>query len=541
MDGLPPVQQPQTVPAGPTMQDIRPKKLTVQDIAREATREQGQRKTPLKEARSQAMGLSIDGPQAAAQVPSSLKNQTPCCVPGRRCSTTDNVCDLAAPLLGLLLFTIGIVTCAALGFSARYAIVAGLVPGATVASLDTRKVSIELTALIVLFTLVVTNTLTFDEALAGAGMSSIWLVWVGGVAGAAFDACLLSDWVVSKAMRGARPNGEIGLLPLLARVGALTFVTSMAIPSAVSRNLFLVPLAKRFKKMGQLDAERTEAVAAALIFGATKPGMGLLTGYVTSMLVSDTYANVIADPALANSTAGAPAELAWATYAMVMLPVWGLLMGVMITLSVFVVYRPLVRAADDKRGDHRTMSTRKRRALRLWTGLSRTSLQELKMLATNVKYDVSLAGVTPFDSLMAPSRPSSPETSPTKLIGRRGGQSAFDGVDSNASTTLKAGPRLSPSGVRAIAYLLAAIFAWALLGGTLPGVHVDKGAVGIGLVMLLYAPRPVGVADVAELRTAKSYGAIIYLCSVIACQRAVTKVGLPFTPCANAYFPLSPR
>lgn len=57
-------------------------------------------------------------------------------------------------------------------------------------------------------------------------------------------------------------------------------------------------------------------------------------------------------------------------------------------------------------------------------------------------------------------------------------------------------------------------------------MFVDKGAVGILLVVLLYAPSPIGVADVAELRTARSYGVVIYLAAVVSLATQVTKAGI---------------
>lgn len=87
-------------------------------------------------------------------------------------------------------------------------------------------------------------------------------------------------------------------------------------------------------------------------------------------------------------------------------------------------------------------------------------------------------------------------------------------------------PTLSSAGKRAMVYLTLAILGWALLGGTFPSVRVDRGAVGLGLVVLLYAPAPVGVADPAELRHSKSYGVIIYLVSVIALNTTISAAGI---------------
>lgn len=413
------------------------------------------------------------------------------------------------PLLALLVFVLAVaIMVAGVGMAVRKSLAAALVFGATIAWLDNRKLSIEMVALLVLAILVVSGVLTFTEALSGAGMSSIWLVWVGGVAGAAFDACRLSNFVVARTLAGDACDGEIGLANLLARVGVLTFVASLAIPSAVSRNLFLVPLASRFQRVGRLSEERTEAVAAALIFGATKPGMGVLTGYVTSLLVSDTYAQFVAaaqDKAQDNVTGharDAPAQLAWSTYGLAMLPVWGLLMGLLVYLSVLCVYLPKVRAADAARREALTptKSQRRRLSLQRWKSAKAWVVNEL--MADD--FDCESAGVTPFDSLPLeqalllgpPGGPGGPGTS-----GRAGGSTS---AAPSADTDGASGTRLSAGGYRAIAYLLLAVCAWALLGGTLPGVRVDKGAVGLVLVLLLYAPRPVGVADVGELRTAKS-------------------------------------
>jgi len=173
----------------------------------------------------------------------------------------------------------------------------------------------------------------------------------------------------------------------------------------------------------------------------------------------------------------------------------------MIVLSVYAVYiRHVRRAANRRRAATGSQ--------RLWD-IARVAF--IGRMA--VDWDASQVGVAPFASFDEP-----PTPSPT-----RGGHSK--GVLGGSRTRPK--PRLSVEGLRAISYLLAAVLAWALLGGSFALLPtVDKGAVGLLLVIALYAPRPVGVADVAELRTAKSYGAVIYLCAVLALQTAVDKVGL---------------
>ena len=402
-----------------------------------------------------------------------------------------------APVVALSLWAITLIVCFAASVTPAKALAGSMIVGSTIAWLDARFLSLELTSLIIMAFLVCTKVLTFAEALGGAAYSSIWLVWVGGLAGAAFDRCQLSDWVVAKTMAGAG-TGNVGLLPLITRVGALTFVASMAIPSAVSRNLLLVPLAKRFRSVGELSDERVEAVAAALIFGATKPGMGLLTGYVTSMLVASVYDGVMASPA---GGLASPPTIAWAKYAMAMMPVWGVLMVPLIILTVFGVYKPLVAAADAR--------ARKEGASKHWT----LAKKKFHVSRTFEAFDASAVGVATFafESEPAP---------------KPGSTAAGALIAAEAAADEKKAPVLSVEGKRAITYLTLAVLAWCLLGGTFEGVTVDKGAVGVCLVILLYAPRPVGVADVTELRTAKSYGVLIYLCAVIALEKAVTKAGI---------------
>ena len=492
------------------------------------------------------------------------------------------IIGIVAPLLGLLLFLVVLLVGRAAGLEPEQSFVAALVLGSTVALLDTRFLSIELTSLLILATLVISRTLTFQEALSGARFSSIWLVWVGSVAGAAFDSCKLSDWVVERTLAGAPRGDHIGLLPLLVRVGGLSLATSLAVPSAVSRNLFLVPLAKRFAKVGELSDEQTEAVAATLIFGATKPGMGLLTGYVTSMLVADTYNTLVGGPAAAAAAVAAaaaanlttsgggsvsggmggigggappppPVELAWSTYAIAMLPVWGVGSVLLIVISVYVVYRPLVSAAKRER----SVAAQRAGSQRLWR-VARTVVSAVHATSGSV-WEASHVGVAPFASF-DDDEPPSPHQRVTlggSGLGGGGSGSRFGpgrgfrpclDLDARNSSLPSPPPpplrprkaaRLSSPGARAIGYLFLAVAAWAILGGSVSALpRVDKGAVGLALVILLYAPRPIGVADVAELRTAKSYGAVIYLCAVLALQAAVDKVGLTTPP--DPTTPLTP-
>ena len=131
-------------------------------------------------------------------------------------------CIWLAPVSGVLLFGIVLLGSLLGGTHVDKALAGALVLGSTVAWLDVRALSIEITSLLIIFLLVATRLLTFADAMAGASFSSIWLVWVGGVAGAAFDACRLSDWVVAKTMAGARLEltGQLALFPLLCRIGA---------------------------------------------------------------------------------------------------------------------------------------------------------------------------------------------------------------------------------------------------------------------------------------------------------------------------------
>ena len=129
-------------------------------------------------------------------------------------------------------------------------------------------------------------------------------------------------------------------------------------------------------------------------------------------------------------------------------------------------------------------------------------------------------------SSQAGARSASSERTASRSAGGSGAlQAGLDGLIL-VRGRLEEMPGLSPAGKRAMCYLLAAILAWALLGGTFESVRLDRGAVGLILVVLLYAPPPVGVADPIELRTSRSYGVIIYLVSVICLNATITRAGL---------------
>ena len=499
-----------------------------------------------------------------------------------------------APVLGLVLFVVTLAVLLATGTAKDRAVSISLILGATVAWLDTRALGLEVTSLCVLIIPVVSQTLPFSAALGGASSSSIWLIWVGSVAGTALDRCQVSDWLVRMTTHGM--SAQPSLLNLLTRVAILTFAASMTIPSAVVRNLMLVPLGARLKERAKLSAERAEALTALLIFGATKSGLGLLTGYVTAMLVAGVYQQTMSSPDLAGHPA--PATLGWATYAGAILPIWGVLIMPVLLLSVYGVYRPLELAVEkrDQAERERALKLASKR-LRAppsldggggggdpgggdqvdggsgrqtprWNSFLERAKQsgEAGGPAKDVAAAAALArmsayGIDPLQSTVKSLRAllakeeeeEEAEKEATAAAGKAWGSSQAGARSASSERTassrsaagsgsgaLQAGldglilvrgrleemPGLSPAGKRAMCYLLAAILAWALLGGTFESVRLDRGAVGLILVVLLYAPPPVGVADPIELRTSRSYGVIIYLVSVICLNATITRAGL---------------
>ena len=455
--------------------------------------------------------------------------------------------EYIAPILGVCCFFIVIIVLLSGGMGHEKATAYALVGGATIAWIDTRALSLEVTSILVLMVPVISGNLTFSQAMAGASGSSIWLIWVGSVAGAALDRCQVSDWLVRIISHGMdeRPS----LQNLLGRVALLTFVASIAIPSAVVRNLMLVPLGARLREARKLSAVRAEAITALLIFGATKPGLGLLTGYVTAMLVAGVYAGALESPAGGQP---APSTLSWAGYAGAMLPIWGVLIMPVLLLSVYAIYRPLEKRAQrialmrlqkvfvevrDGVAKSRRAQWR-RRFVDLTTPPAERSSDETERSTEGEggsevdgfeKRSSSLHSLTFRRSMkqLADHGVDPLHTTPAQLrastqMGPPSIGTSSSPQSSNAQHEL---PKLSTAGKRAMLYLALAICGWALLGGTF-SVSVDRGAVGLGLVVLLYAPPPIGVADPAELRHSKSYGVIIYLVSVIALNTTISAAGI---------------
>ena len=71
-----------------------------------------------------------------------------------------------APVCAVLLYLIALGVALALGMSTSKALAVAMVVGGTIAWLDARALSLELTSLVILFMLVATQLLTFSEAFA---------------------------------------------------------------------------------------------------------------------------------------------------------------------------------------------------------------------------------------------------------------------------------------------------------------------------------------------------------------------------------------
>jgi hypothetical protein len=85
---------------------------------------------------------------------------------------------------------------------------------------------------------------------------------------------------------------------------------------------------------------------------------------------------------------------------------------------------------------------------------------------------------------------------------------------------------LTPRGRRAIVLLGAAVVAWVLTDGVVPGVDLSPVVVSLILVTLLHAPEPVGVAKAATLRAAPGFGFLLYIVALEALNTAFEKTGL---------------
>ena len=261
------------------------------------------------------------------------------------------------PLCALITFVVVLATTLGLGKGKDQSITYATSSAAFICWIDQRAVSLELTALGVLTTFTATKVLLFETAVQGATSVSIWLVWVGAAAGGAFNACglseLLSFWTVGRSTTSFHQ--------LILRVITLTFCTSMLIPSAISRNLLLVPLGPKIRAAASLNDIQTEAVVMMLMAGATKPGIGILTGYVTQLLVAQQYQENarrwFTGPPVqaANCThrpPHGPESIAWAPYLARMLLPWGVLELLVMWVAIRLVFPKAFDAADAVRVCH---------------------------------------------------------------------------------------------------------------------------------------------------------------------------------------------
>ena len=136
----------------------------------------------------------------------------------------------------------------------------------------TKALSAEMTSLLGILALSVPGTLTISDALSGASSNAVWLVWAGSTVGRAFMKCGVNARIVSLTV-GFTNRFDV----LLMRVLVLCFVTCALVPSSVSRELLLTPLAPmirdacRHAPIGELSELQLEAVALILITGASKP------------------------------------------------------------------------------------------------------------------------------------------------------------------------------------------------------------------------------------------------------------------------------
>ena len=316
------------------------------------------------------------------------------------------------------------------------------------------------------------------------------------------------------------------------------------------------------RDLANLSPVRSEAITALLIFGATKPGLGLLTGYVTAMLVAGVYSQVMVAPAGGHS---APDTLGWSTYAAAMLPVWGLLIMPMLLLCVYGVYKPLDVAAQEKEAREKKAAAAAGKRSR-WAMLaerinsrrdSTDDEEEDENAAAKALARLADAGIDPLFSTICDLRaaqtrllaqPAATETpggaGPSRQLSQRASAAAGSaarslmGIPSGLRTlTLEHGlstihtgvhllsqsassvkdglvdmkdgleqmPKLSSEGRRAMVYLLGAIFCWGLLGGTIEGVSKRGFPTRAGRQpQQAQSPHPAGCARRAASRSSQT-------------------------------------
>jgi anion transporter len=184
-------------------------------------------------------------------------------------------------------------------------------------------VPIEWTALALLFALPALGIITFEQTFAAFGGKAIWLVIAGSVLSSLITetglAGRLSSWIAGRATRG-------GFIIVLHLMGVLLAVL---IPSGVVRVLIIMPvLVRLLEELGEPPGSKTSAAVILSVVCATYyGGTGILTASVPNLVVMGVL-----------ESRGTPVY--WATWALHMFPVIGLVRVAIGAALVYLLFHP---------------------------------------------------------------------------------------------------------------------------------------------------------------------------------------------------------
>lgn len=174
----------------------------------------------------------------------------------------------------------------------------------------TEPVEIEYTGLIVLFLLIITNTVDFGTAFSGMSSRATWLVLSGSILGLGITQTHLGEAMATLLIRRSGFKFKRLILSLI----LLGFLIACFIPSATVRVLILMPLAIKLAETLGVKPQSNEAAAiiTGLIFSTYYGGHSILTAGLPNVVVLGVVEKML------NQT------ISWGEWAYVMLPVLGI-------------------------------------------------------------------------------------------------------------------------------------------------------------------------------------------------------------------------
>jgi anion transporter len=208
-------------------------------------------------------------------------------------------------------------------------------------------ISVELTALCLLFALPISGAATFQSTFAAFGKPAVWLVFAGMVISQLITETRLGDLLSSLIVRRLK-NPRTFIIEL----SLLGVLLAILIPSGVVRVLIILPVL--ISLIDALGAKRNSPLSAAIILSVVCAtyygGTGILTASVPNLVIMGVLES--------NQH-----PVFWAQWAGYMFPVIGLLRVLLGALLIMLLFRPTIPLGNDLSPDEAHMGGREVRAL----------------------------------------------------------------------------------------------------------------------------------------------------------------------------------